>query len=606
MDQLARLGVIFASDGAQQLLKELNSVASSSKGAETATEQFTDSTKKAATGVKMYSGALGENDAHVKAFIAHQKALKIANDNAAKSTKALSAAGLNLGRQFSDVGVSLAGGINPLMVLIQQGPQIADGFAVASAAGLSFKAVLTGLWAQITPLIATFAPWIAGLAAVGAAVYVLNRAHEEHIKRIDAVNKSIDDMNDKLVKASPWLIDTAKQSDLAAEGTKNFHAWVEKNTKALKDYAGSARDAAIELARLNVWTAKNDQQKLVDENFKVVGGAPVYKGKGSGPFGWITGDLDKGFKEYEASAKKAAQNVKATQAELEMMLSAPTSAFGEAPKKGRAPSQKDKNRAAALADGRFKSSGGKVIDLSSIATVGQENYTPGHLNKFSPGGDRTIGGDPMVDSAEEASKKLQAIQDQRAKDRVESEKRMWDGLVALSSSGNKKLAAIGKAAAIAQATIDGINAVQKALSAFPPPFNIAAAALVGGLAAANVAKIAGVKGFATGGYTGDGPVGRPAGVVHGREFVVNAAATNQNRATLEAMNAGRAIPKNPMNDNGESKRPIVYAPRYSMGNGNLVTERVYADFDRRIAQDRMDMERRIPAIVAKHTNDKGR
>ena len=66
-------------------------------------------------------------------------------------------------------------------------------------------------------------------------------------------------------------------------------------------------------------------------------------------------------------------------------------------------------------------------------------------------------------------------------------------IATLSSSSSKELAAIGKAAAVTTATIDGIVAVQKALSSAPPPFNFALAALVGVAAAANVAKIAGVS-----------------------------------------------------------------------------------------------------------------
>jgi hypothetical protein len=49
-------------------------------------------------------------------------------------------------------------------------------------------------------------------------------------------------------------------------------------------------------------------------------------------------------------------------------------------------------------------------------------------------------------------------------------------LASLMQSGNSKLFAIGKAAAIAQATIDGYQAVQNALAEVPYPFNIAAAA----------------------------------------------------------------------------------------------------------------------------------
>jgi hypothetical protein len=91
-------------------------------------------------------------------------------------------------------------------------------------------------------------------------------------------------------------------------------------------------------------------------------------------------------------------------------------------------------------------------------------------------------------------------------------------MATLSQSGHGKLAAIGKAAAIAQATIDGYLAIQKALAAFPPPFNFIAAGVVGVATAANVANIAGV-GFSNGGYTGAGGVNDPAGTVHKGEIV---------------------------------------------------------------------------------------
>ena len=76
--------------------------------------------------------------------------------------------------------------------------------------------------------------------------------------------------------------------------------------------------------------------------------------------------------------------------------------------------------------------------------------------------------------------------------RYKHSKAFFGNLATLSSSGNKKIAAIGKAAAISQATIDGIAAVQKALASAPPPVNYALAASVGVATAANVAQIAGI------------------------------------------------------------------------------------------------------------------
>lgn len=76
----------------------------------------------------------------------------------------------------------------------------------------------------------------------------------------------------------------------------------------------------------------------------------------------------------------------------------------------------------------------------------------------------------------------------------------FGSLESLSQSSNKKLAAIGKAAAVANATIKGFEAVQVALASAPPPYNYALAAGVAIQAASNVAKIMSTDtAFATGG-----------------------------------------------------------------------------------------------------------
>ncbi|MDR6172654.1 phage tail tape measure protein [Curtobacterium sp. SORGH_AS_0776] len=56
-----------------------------------------------------------------------------------------------------------------------------------------------------------------------------------------------------------------------------------------------------------------------------------------------------------------------------------------------------------------------------------------------------------------------------------------------------------------------------------------------------IGKALGVPGYSVGGYTGDYGTGQVAGLVHGREFVVNAAATAQNRGWLEAINSGGSV-----------------------------------------------------------------
>lgn len=85
--------------------------------------------------------------------------------------------------------------------------------------------------------------------------------------------------------------------------------------------------------------------------------------------------------------------------------------------------------------------------------------------------------------------------------RIAGQRAFFGALAGLSSSSNRKLAAIGKAAAVTQATIDGIAAVQKAYTSVPYPWNIPAAVAQGALAAANVAQIMStpLPGYRTGG-----------------------------------------------------------------------------------------------------------
>lgn len=85
--------------------------------------------------------------------------------------------------------------------------------------------------------------------------------------------------------------------------------------------------------------------------------------------------------------------------------------------------------------------------------------------------------------------------------RLSNASEFFGNLASLSSSKNRELAAIGKAAAVTQATIDGVLAVQKALASAPPPANFALAASVGVATAANVAQILSqnLDGYAFGG-----------------------------------------------------------------------------------------------------------
>ncbi|HEX4302829.1 MAG TPA: hypothetical protein VHZ78_08545 [Rhizomicrobium sp.] len=203
----------------------------------------------------------------------------------------------------------------------------------------------------------------------------------------------------------------------------------------------------------------------------------------------------------------------------------------------------------------------------------------------------------MTAILEDGARKRAAIEEAAGQQRLQFASEVFSNLATMSQSSNATLAAIGKAAAIAQATIDGILAVQKALASAPPPFNYIEAAAVGIAAAVNVAKIAG---FEDGGYTGNMPTNNVAGVVHGREWVSHAGAVPGNINTLAAMNAGMNF------DRMTTRSPLFAAPANSNsggmkvniinnGSSRVTTQQVGPDELMVMIDDRIDAK--TPGIV---------
>lgn len=147
-----------------------------------------------------------------------------------------------------------------------------------------------------------------------------------------------------------------------------------------------------------------------------------------------------------------------------------------------------------------------------------------------------------VQNEEEAQRRKKNIDRALTQARLETASDMFGQLATLQNSSVKEVAAIGKAAAIAQATIDGIAAVQAALAGPPgPPWSFAIAGTTAAMTAANVARIAGI-GFQRGGYTGDGNPNDVAGPAHRQEYVFDAAATRRiGVPALEALRSGRTF-----------------------------------------------------------------
>lgn len=115
--------------------------------------------------------------------------------------------------------------------------------------------------------------------------------------------------------------------------------------------------------------------------------------------------------------------------------------------------------------------------------------------------------------------------------------------------------------AITATTAQSTAAAATTTAAWAPAAAVTSAASFGGAAVAGIAALAvlfgmvmgfAAKGFKSGGYTGSVGTSEVAGVVHGQEFVVNAAATRKHRATLEAMNNGGSVAAVNQNSEGAS------------------------------------------------------
>jgi len=114
----------------------------------------------------------------------------------------------------------------------------------------------------------------------------------------------------------------------------------------------------------------------------------------------------------------------------------------------------------------------------------------------------------------------------------------WLIQATIGSAAQAALGAASVAAGTATAAAWAPAAAMVSLASFGANAIPAAAGITAVTALTSILSKVGGAGFKEGGYTGGGGVSDVAGVVHGREFVVNAEGTRRNRALLEAMNSG--------------------------------------------------------------------
>lgn len=166
-----------------------------------------------------------------------------ANTIAGGSMKTLQQLSLNTGRQLTDMGVQISGGQSFGLILIQQLPQIIDGFQVAKQQGLGFKEALAGMAAEAAPFVAIAAPLaiIAGLLALGVK---RNLDNQEAVRTFTGqLALNVDGLNynaEALAKQSKEL---ARYGISAKDASAGLSTFVDAGVDAakLKDFSVAAK-----------------------------------------------------------------------------------------------------------------------------------------------------------------------------------------------------------------------------------------------------------------------------------------------------------------------------------------------------------------------------
>ncbi len=276
MTDFANLGATFTTTGGGEFIATVEKAGSASTTAAATTDKLNAAQQRHAKALRDYSAAIKANAA---ANVAANQAAAVGMQRLVQAetairtslagtipvhTKAAAAAKLhghellNLSRQFSDIGVTAAMGMNPLMILIQQGPQIAETMAQAAARGVTLKAALAdlalgarALWASFAPLLVTMLPFIALFAAIAAGAWLVFKRYQDMKAKNEELSASANKLRDALGKIDPALNAQAQASDLAAEGARNFANWIEEGNKKLGTYAEQLKTATVNQLMFN-------------------------------------------------------------------------------------------------------------------------------------------------------------------------------------------------------------------------------------------------------------------------------------------------------------------------------------------------------------------
>lgn len=153
----------------------------------------------------------------------------------------------NLRYQIADIGTSLAGGINPFVVLAQQGPDVASALGDMSSAAEVLNVSFGGMVAKLAPFAGIIAGLAVGAAALTTAMILLENATTDADDSVGRLSARLDETAARASTAQIAIDDVRYAISALKAANKDAEIGLKELTGEIDQYAATAQRAMIAL-----------------------------------------------------------------------------------------------------------------------------------------------------------------------------------------------------------------------------------------------------------------------------------------------------------------------------------------------------------------------
>ncbi len=168
-------------------------------------------------------------------------------DDSANAIKNLSGRVMTLRYNLMDVGQQLAGGANPFMVLLQQGPEIAGALGDATEAAEVLKASFGGIITKLAPVAGMLAGIAVAAAALATAMIVLKNATTDADEAQGGLSARLESTGIAAATAQEKIDDVRKAIGALRASNKDAEIGLMELTGQIDKYEAAAKRSQIAL-----------------------------------------------------------------------------------------------------------------------------------------------------------------------------------------------------------------------------------------------------------------------------------------------------------------------------------------------------------------------